>query len=145
MSYINYKASPVYEAPNPTNRENVEHAMAQADKSPLKTSKMAAAYAAGREEEGRKEENKVRENIYNDYNSKKEAIRTKFQNECEKINNELKGREQKQALNDLNNKYKKESNRIEVEFSNNCKDLQDRVKEAKDKANTKNESVARSR
>ena len=62
-----------------------------------------------------------------------------------KINNELKGREQKQALNDLNNKYKKESNRIEVEFSNNCKDLQDRVKEAKDKANTKNERVARSR
>ena len=145
MSYINYRAVPVHEMPNQQNKQNVERAMTYAANTPVQTSKMEAAYAAGREEEGREEENKVKSNICKDYETKLEAIEKKYQDEHKKVDNELKGQENKQAHNDLNNKCKAEKAAIEKEYHNNIKVVESRAANAKGQANAKNENVERSR
>ena len=148
MSLKDYKAMPVNECPNNQNRQNVYHAMKEAENSPVKTTKMELLYAEGREKEGREEENKVRANIYKYYDDKHESARKKYEDECEKVSNELDGREKKQAYNDLNNKYKAEADALDKKCMSDIKELEKcaaKAKGIKGKADNQNESVAKSR
>ena len=158
MSIKDYKAMPVYEYQNNQNRQNVDRAMKEADNSPVKTSGFEVKYAAaagkfdakenaeGQKllQEAREEAKKVKDNVCKDYDNKKSELETKYKEAHEKVDEELKGRENKEAHNNLNNEQKREEAALDKQFNANINAVQEAETKGEDRINSENKSVARS-